>query len=169
MKMNRKYKPIPGSLHDKLAQIEPSESYGLKYYPCRVTLTDGRQVDHVYVVEQEPYSKIWGVYPEDDSGKSSVLIEGVADLEESPSRLPPALANKLYEAGECGMGYTIFTVVFKDGSRQSFVTGNAVDFISFPECKKRGDIQDVLPHEGRKSPDLVDAPDYFWCIYSGVE
>ena len=150
-------------------QIVPSESFGMRYYPCQVTLTDGRKFDRVYIVEKEPYIKHWGVYPEDDRGKSSVLIEGVADFEESPSRLPPVHANKLYKAGESGMGYTIFTVVFNDGSQQPFLTGNAVDFISFPEDKNQTDMQDVLPHKGRKSPDLMDAPSYFWCIYSGVE
>jgi len=150
-------------------QVAPSENYGLKYYPCRVMLKDGGHVDRVYVVEQQQYIRVWGVYPEGDGGKSSVLIEDVVDIEESPSRLPAQLANKLYEAGESGMGGTVFTVVFRHGGRQAFAAGNAVDFISFPEGKTTADIRDVLPHKGRESRDIKKAPAYYWCIYSEVE
>ena len=167
--MTREYKPIPKHLHEKLMKIEPSENYGLKYYPCQVALKDGGHVDRVYVVEQESYIKVWGVYPEDDGGKSEVLIEDVVDIEESPSRLPAKFANKLYEAGESGMGVTIFTVVFRHGVRQVFAAGNAVDFISYPEGKSSADIRDVLPHKGRESAEITRAPEYYWCIYSGVE
>jgi hypothetical protein len=169
MAMKKQYKALARHLHDKLMRIVPSEDHGLKYYPCRVTLREGRVVDRVYVVEQAPYIRIWGVYPEDDRAKLSVPVEAIADLEESPFRLPPTLANKLYEAGESGMGYVIFTVLFRDGTRQAFATGNAVDFISFPQGKAQEDIEDVLPHEGRQSRELANAPDYFWCLYSGVE
>ena len=169
MARKRRYKPIPRHLYEELVRIAPSENCGLKYYPCRVTLTDGQCIDRVYVVEQEPYIKVWGVYPEDDRAKSSVLIEGVADLEESPSRLPPDLANKRYEGGESGMGYTTFTVVFSDGTRQSFLAGNAIDFISFPKGKSQADIVDIIPYGSRDFARLEHPPGYSWCIYSGVE
>jgi hypothetical protein len=169
MRMNDKCRPIPQHLHNKLVKIVPSENYGLRYYPCRVRMNDGRQVDRVYVVDQESYLRVWGVFPEDDKGKSTIHVEDVIDLEESPSRLPAELANKLYEAGESGMGCTIFTVVFRDGSRQPFAAGNAVDFISFPEGKTGADIQGVIPHAGRSASNLKKAPAYSWCIYAGIE
>jgi hypothetical protein len=165
----REYKPIPKHLHEKLMRIVPSENYGLKYYPCRVTLKDGGHIDRVYVVEQEQYIKVWGIYPTDDTGKSEILIEDVVDIEESHSRLPAKFANKLYEAGESGMGYTVFTVLFRHGGRQAFMTGNAVDFISFPEGKTMADIRDVRPHKGRSAEDIKKAPAYYWCIYSGID
>jgi hypothetical protein len=133
-----------------------------------VTLKDGRQRECVYLVEEESYLEVWGVYPEDDAAKSSVRIEDVADLAESPRRLPAELADKLYRSGESGMGYMIFTVAFRDGGRLAVVTGNAVDFIPLPPDKTWTDIEDVLPHVGRDAPDLTKAPDYCWCIYSGI-
>ncbi len=63
------------------------------------------------------------------------------------------------------MGYTIFTVVFSDGSRQAYVTGNAVDFIRYPGDKGPADVVKVLPHEGRNT-EMVKAPEYYWCLYS---
>jgi hypothetical protein len=44
--------------------------------------------------------------------------------------------------------HTIFTVVFADGSRQAYGTGNAVDFIRYPEGKGENDVIDVLPTRG---------------------
>ncbi len=42
------------------------------------------------------------------------------------------------------MGYTVFTSVFADDSRQAYGTGNAVDFISYPVGKGQDDVLDVL-------------------------
>jgi hypothetical protein len=39
-------------------------------------------------------------------------MENVAEVRDSPRRLPARFANELYQHGESGMGYTIFTVVF---------------------------------------------------------
>ena len=73
-------------------------------------------MNRVYVVSEQSYIRSWGVWPEDDSGKALIAIEEVQDLRESHSRLPAEFANRLYDAGESGMGYRIFTVVFDDGS-----------------------------------------------------
>jgi hypothetical protein len=67
--------------------------------------------------------------------------------------------------GESGMGYTIFTVVFADGSRQAYSCGNAVDFIRYPEGAGPKDVVDVLPHEGRNA-EPVRCPEYYWCLFS---
>ena len=106
------------------------------------------------------------VWPEDDPGKKSIDIRDVADIKDSPSRLPVQFARKLYEAGESGMGYTVFTVSFSDGSHQAYVTGNAIDFIEYPDGQTPATVVDVLPHVGRADPNQRNGPDYFWCLYS---
>jgi hypothetical protein len=138
----------------------------LWYFPCRVTLSDGRILDTVYIEPEMPYLRWWGVFPEDDRGKRFVKIEDVVKVEETPTRLPARFANQVYDHGESGMGYTIFTVVFSDGEQQAYGTGNAVDFIRYPNGKGPTDVVAVLPHEGRNAQP-VTAPDWYWCLYSG--
>lgn len=146
--------------------IVPSGDNELWYFPCRVTLRDGRILDTVYIEPEIPYLRWWGVYPEDDRGKRFIKIEDVAKVEDSPTRLPVRFANQIYDHGESGMGYTIFTVVFSDGERQACGTGNAVDFIRYPKGKGPNDVAAVLPHEGRNAQPVA-APDWYWCLYSG--
>jgi len=88
----------------------------------------------------------------------------VASLSESPFRLPAPFANELYEAGESGMGYTIFTVEFRGGIERSYVGGNAIDFIVYPEGMSATDVVAVVPHKGRNSHPR-SAPDYYWCLF----
>jgi hypothetical protein len=156
---------LPDKLRDDLSAITPSQCGDLAYWPCAARMKDGSVLLCVYVVLEGPYIRHWGVYPQQDRGKSYISIADVDALAESPKRLPARLANKLYEAGESGMGYTIFTVVFADGSRQAYGTGNAVDFIRYPEGKGQGDVLDVLPHEGRNA-EPASCPEYYWCLFS---
>lgn len=114
-----------------------------------------------------------GVYPGADSGKSEVLVSDVVSIVESPSRLPASFATELYNGGESGMGYIVFTVVFKRTipflrQRKTYLTGNAVDFIAYPFGKRPKDVVSVLPHVGRRSAALVKSvqPKYYWCLYS---
>ena len=63
------------------------------------------------------------------------------------------------------MGETFFTVVFADGSSESYVTGNAVDFIRYPGGKGPADVVRVIPHQG--SANISQPwPHYCWCLYS---
>ena len=133
-----------------------------------MTLHDGQTLDRVYIVAEAPYIRMWGVYPEDDRGKKWIRIEDVASIAESPTRLPAKIANRLYEAGESGMGYTIFTVGFSDGTKQACAAGNAIDFIHYPENNGPKDVVSVKPHVGRDRNPLP-GPAYFWCIYSDGE
>jgi hypothetical protein len=162
-------RPPSQRLSDKLRQdldsIPPSHAGDLNYWPCTARLKDGTELACVYVVADGPYIKHWGGYPEQDRHKRYICVSDVEALAESPHRLPAQFANKLYVRGESGMGYTIFTVVFSDGSRQACRTGNAVDFIRYPKGEGPRDVSDVLPHEGRKA-DPVPAPDYYWCLFS---
>ncbi len=160
---------IPESLYKQLSRVAPSRNWAMEYRPCLVTLKDRRKIDCVYVVPEQLYVQHWGAFPEDDSGKQSLQIEDVSEIEESSSRLPAKIANEIYEAGESGMGYCIFTLVFKDGTSQAYFTGNAVDFVPFPTDKVAEDIEKVLPHEGRQAENWMDGLRYYWCIYSDVE
>lgn len=49
--------------------------------------------------------------------------------------------------------------------RQLYVTGDAVDFISYPQGLSKDDVKDVMPHAGIKGL-YVDGPDYYWCPFS---
>ncbi len=124
-------------------------------------------MNRVYVVSEQSYIRSWGVWHEDDSGKASIAIEEVQNLREGHSRLPAEFANRLYDAGESGMGYRIFTVVFDDGSHQVCLTGNAVDFVEYPSGKAPENVTAVLHHTGREDPNLQTGPDYLWCLYDG--
>jgi hypothetical protein len=166
------YPKLPPHLKAQLDSITPSVEPILKlaYYPCLVTLTDGKLLDRVYLVSEAPWIKLWGVYPSQDQGKAEVSISDIVSVADSPSRLPPGFANKLYESGESGMGYTVFTVVFEGAvpslrSQHAYVAGGAVDFIDYPEGLGPKDIISVLPHVGRDS-DYSNAPEYYWCLYS---
>src|SRR6516225_971588 len=157
-----RYPKIDAELRAQLARIPAAGDYGLQYSPCDVRLKNGRQVSRVYVVPEDQYIKVWGVWPEDDSGKRSISIDDVTEISESADRLPVKLAAKVYAAGESGMGYCIFTVVLDDGSRLPFVSGNAIDFIEYPDGKGPKNVVDVVPHEGRNEPNLRKAPEYYW-------
>ena len=161
-----RYPKLPPELRDALFAIPPSRDGAMAYRPCDVTTADGRTIARVYIVAEQPYIERWGVWPEDDGGKSSVAIEKIREIRESPSRLPPEFANRLYAAGESGMGYHLFTVVFDDGDRRTFASGNAVDFITYPAGKGPQNVSAVLPDsDGRDPPPIYRTPDYHWCLY----
>jgi hypothetical protein len=160
-----RYGALPPTISSQLEEVEPSVGGSLKYYPCAARLANGDALTCVYVAWDEAYIRVWGIYPEQDRGKNWVHIEDVREIVDSPSRLPAKFATELYKHGESGMGYTIFTVVFSDGSRQAYVTGNAVDFIRYPEGMGPADVARVIPHEGREAA-TIEAPQYHWCLYS---
>ena len=130
-----KFSQLTAEISRQMEDVEPSIDGSLKYYPCAARLANGDSLSCVYVVWDEAYIKVWGIYPEQDPAKSWVRIEDVREVVDSPRRLPAKFARELYQQGESGMGNTIFTVVFSDGSRQAYVAGNAVDFIRYPEGK----------------------------------
>ena len=169
----RSYASLSSELRTQLEAVEPSTDFGvINYRPCCVTLATGETRDFVYLVEARTYYQIWGVWPEDDPGKKELPLGRISAIHDSPARLPAALANKLYAAGESGMGYFVFTVVLRDGRQLAFVPGNAVDFPSLPHGVTSSDIVDVLPGTGwaeglRDRPPLPSesAADYLWCLY----
>ena len=145
----RSYGHLTGGLRAAWEAVAPSIDGDIQYRPCSITLKDGRTLPCVYVVDAQIYINQWGVWPEDDQGKQKVRIEEVSSIIESPLRLPARFANELYQAGESGMGYCLFTLVFFDGSKQAYVTGNALDFVDLPSGKTQADIKAAIPHEGR--------------------
>ncbi len=104
------------------------------------------------------------MYPEDDEGKGWIRIKNVAKVQDSPTLLPARIANEIYRHGESGMGFFIFTVIFKDGQRLAYGTGGAVDFIRYPPGKGPADVNAGLPDEGRSDPNLVSPPKWYWCL-----
>lgn len=161
-----RYSPLSEPVREALSGIEPSRDGQLEYFPCRVVLRDGQILNNVYIEPEKPYLRQWGVYPEDDEGKKWIRIDDIASVEDSPIRLPARFANEIYRNGESGMGYTIFRVVFADGSRQTCLTGNAVDFIRYPSGKGPADVVSVIPHAGREDDSAVRSPGWYWCLYA---
>ncbi|WP_022928309.1 hypothetical protein [Patulibacter americanus] len=157
-------------LRAQLERVPPSDDRGVAYRPCRVRLRSGAWRDYVYVLDADEYHRAWGVWPADDRAKREILVDDVVEIEESPHRLPAALASRIYAGGESGMGYTMFTVVLRDGRRLPRVVGNAVDFPVLPVGVTTDDVADVV-REGRevfrhRSPRPDEgAAHYAWCLY----
>jgi hypothetical protein len=164
----RSYGDFADKLAAQLACIEPSRDGRLEYRPCSVILLDCTVVQNVYIVDAQQYIDAWGVWPEDDPGKSCVSLEAVQSIAPSLSRLPAEVANELYRAGESGMGYTVFKLHFRDGTAEAYVTGSAVDFVSYPAGKSGKDIKRVEPHGGRhEHPHRT--PEYSWLLHGTGE
>ncbi len=127
------------------------------HYPCAMVLKDGTRLDRVVCVEDHRgfTSDRW-VHPDE-----------VERIEESPLRMPPDHASKLYEAGESGMGYEIFKMKIKSGDTLVFVTGSVVDFPHLPDGVTTADIVDVLPHEGREESKrgYRRGAQFKWCFF----
>lgn len=162
----RQYPTVPPKLVPQLEAIAPSEDNGMTYRPCRVVLDDGTAVDCAFLVDAQQYIRAWGVWPDQDEGKREVSISDVTQIESSPFRLPAELAMRLYDAGESGMGYMLFEIRYRDGSRSSHISGNAVDFVNLAPGKNMHDVEEVIPHAGRDTRPQLDAPEYSWCLYS---
>jgi hypothetical protein len=155
---------ISESQKEQLLKVPPSYDGIMDYRPCQVTLSNGEIFDNVYVQEEQSYLKAWGVLPDADQGKRYLLIEEVIQIIESPNRLQQSLANKLYAAGETGMGYCLYKLVLDNGQTIDVCTGNAVDFVPLPQGLTTKNIKDVLPNQASRKV-FVNAPDYYWCLF----
>jgi len=153
-------------LRSALDDIEPSIVCGVSYYPVAVETDAGEILECVYLAEENGYYGQWGVWPEQDSGKRSIKIEKVLSVSASVKRLPWKYAKVVYDAGESGMGYHLFTVRFKNGVTQVVLDGGGADFIEYPVGLSGVDVSAVLPHVGRESPAITQSPSYYWCLYS---
>lgn len=162
---DRDYPPLPSELRARLDLIPSTTNFGVTYRPCPVGLLGGTWVDCAYVVEAQSYIKAWGIWPDQDDEKGEVSIQDVSRIEPSPHRLPAPMAQRLYDAGESGMGYVLFEITYQDGSRSAHVAGGAVDFVTLAPGKTTDDIADVVPHGGRNKRRNLPAPEYYWCLY----
>lgn len=147
-------------LQDVLQNIEPSIDGQLKYFPCSVELKSRKVLNHVCFVEAGLFGDWWG-----EQGRQVLNANEILNLQECPDRLPPKLASKLYQAGESGMGYTLFQIEYEDGSVSSHSAGNLIDFVRLPAGTSRTEIADVIPHCGRNSLSRLSAPDHVWCLF----
>lgn len=164
----RNYPLLSRDLKRELAQVIPSRDGQTSYWPCEVTLVDGDVLDRVYIASATDYIRHWGVWPEDDPAKSWIDIGRVVHVRESPTRLPVRFAEQIYLAGESAMGGCFFALEFSDGVRQSYVTGNAVDFIPYPGSKAPRDIVRVHPHTGRNDQNQLSGSTHYWCLYGSA-
>lgn len=127
--------------------IVPSEdrqhgSQRILTYPCAVTLIDG-------TIHERAYCNLFARYS--DAG-DWINPETVAEIRESPHRLPVHLARLLYAAGESGMGYQICTLHFR--TKPDVVYTNSACYLDFPALPQGYDMRDlvgVTPHAGRGS------------------
>lgn len=143
-----------------LASIEPTKvTESILHYPCRIRLRCGSWVDRAICTEDaRRFTGDWWIHP-----------DAVAEIVPIDKRLPAALASKLSQAGESGMGYESFEV--KAESRENFfcITYNVVDFPALPDEVTAAQILNVYPHRGQEwygSPRCLDKPPEFtWCYF----
>ena len=167
--MSRRFPVIPENVAAMLNHIPTTSDKLVRYYPCSVKMKDGTEHRFVYLAEARSWLANWAPLPNTELGSRHLDVRDVVELRECPDRLPPAFADRLYEAGESGMGYTIFTLCFSDGSQAIYQSGNLVDFIDYPDGKSGKDIVDVIPHAGRGERRSRIAPAYRWCIFEWPE
>jgi hypothetical protein len=148
-----------------LAQVRcivPSRNHGVAYYPCRTRMRDGSVHERVYLVDADAYAR-WAL-----PGQTVLNARDVAWVEESHQRLPAEFANSLYAAGESGMGYCLFTLRFRDGTEQRYLTGNVIDFLAYPQGYGPADVVHAEPHGVRTAEGRVEGLPYQWCPVSGL-
>jgi hypothetical protein len=156
---------LPQHLAEQLRRVPKSWDGYCAYAPCRVTLNSGEVLDRVYIVEASDFRRMWG------HTQATVDVADIEQIEDSPFRLPARWANALYQAGESGMGYTLFVARLRDGSILPFVVGNAVDFPNWPPGDRPADVVDVQPHTGRevfrdRAPGPYESSaEYAWCVF----
>lgn len=154
----------------QLERIDSSHDGHLEYKPCRATLRSGVVHDRVFVVAAQPYFSIWGVWPEEDSGKTSIPLNEVVAFTGSPFRLPAEFADRLYRQGPGLKDAFVFRILLRDGTILPVSTGSAVDFPRLPDGATTMDIVGIKePASSRQVEELTyhgSSPDYGWCLYS---
>jgi hypothetical protein len=160
-----RYPKLSAELTRQLEAIEPSVLGGVKYYPCAVWSADNSRDDCVYIMEETGYFRRWGIWPEDDHAKRHIDVSLIRSVAASPNRLPVEFADRIYDAGESGMGFYAFSLRFRNGLRQTFLTGDAVEFLPFPSNLRPADVVDVTTHAGAPVEYLTGL-EYSWGLHS---
>lgn len=159
------FEVLPPNLASQLALVPKSRDGSLEYAPCLVRLRTGEVLPRIYVAEESAFFALWG----DDPRRTYLDVSEIDSIEDSPFRLPASLANVVYEAGESGMGYSIFTVHLRDGRSLPFLAGNAVDFPDWPSDVDPRDAIAIEPHVGREHVGGANTGSAPWglCLYKG--
>jgi len=158
-------KKISKELKIQLLKVQPSKDGLIEYRPCQVRLKNGEICNRVCLVEAKSYLQIWGMMPDEDIGKGYILIENIEKIQESPFRLPAIFANKLYRAGETGMGYFLYKLEFNNSKNIDVLSGNVVDFPPISNDFFEIKIKNVFPHKGSRVKS-IQCPEYLWCLYN---
>ena|SRR5579862_3967650 len=154
-------------LQRQLAMIEPriTES-GVRLCACSAKLKNGTVLTCVYLVDAASFLRLTTFrHPADMHGCKWLSPSGLGSISDSPWRLPAKFAKQLDEAGESGMGYRVFTVVFSWWRRRVYVQ-NVVDFIEYPPGKSAAQVKAVLPHIGERKAGAKSGPVVHWCVFS---
>jgi hypothetical protein len=155
---------IPPHLIEQLQAVEPSVSRSCEFRPCQVRLADGQWRDRVYLVEAIAFLEYSGIWPwEMPEGEGDLSISEIFQIEDSPTRLPPSIATKIWAGGETGMGYYAFTLCTLDGRKIPCI--GDPDWVQLPPGVTAGQITDVLPHAGRNEATNAPIRDIAWCLY----
>lgn len=165
----RDFGELPPHLRKAWEAVSPSHDRHIEYRPCSLRLVDGTTESCVYVMHAQEYILHWGVWPGRQPWQRLIPLSQVADLEESPYRLPIHIADQIYAFGETGMGYVAFTLVFVDGATAQYAAGNAVDFVVLPEGKRMADIAAVERHSGGPVAPTHRAGGYAWCLFGRAD
>ncbi|HYA18010.1 MAG TPA: hypothetical protein VEF06_11120 [Bryobacteraceae bacterium] len=110
-------------LQQHLNSIEPGITQsGVKLFPCAAGLKDGRVLERLCIVSGDGYRCLTGK-PYDPAERRGWNVEPseIEQITASPHRLPANHASQIYAAGESGMGYYIFTVVFRPFRHRYYV------------------------------------------------
>lgn len=152
-------------LQNQLAAIEPSVlPSGAVVYPCLARLSGGGTRECVYFVELATFKLLFrGMAPESMTGLSWIRADQVISIEESPLRLPPRFANRIYGAGERWGAYS-FTLIFSWWCRRKYLVIGFVDFLSYPQGRGPSDVKDVVLY--KINEESTPGPKYHWCVFS---
>jgi len=143
--MNKWIEPdrIPDDLAHSLLSITPSVHINMQIWPCEFTLKDGSVSPRVLVFLSPKYYH---------DSEDIIMARDVAEIRESPHRLPAIWSNHLYSQGESGMDYFMYRVHYEDGSHSDVITPSYVDYPEWPQGKTNEDISKVESHKQFTQP-----------------
>lgn len=169
----RNYEELPEHLRISLSEISPVEAWGVKCYPCLAEMQDNTLHDRLYIASAQDYAsaRTSMVWPEHiiKPGRSLLRIGDIKAVHASPTRIPAAIAQKIYAGGETSMGVFRFTLRFRDGSLQTYeIASTEIDFLHLPD-RSGSDIVDVLVHESVSAVVRLSNPAFQWILYGSGE
>lgn len=143
---------------------------GCESRPCAVQLGSGKFLSMVYVVNYVAFLSFAG--GDLETWTPQIGVQDVIEFRDSPHRLPPAVASKLYTFPETGMGYVRFVIRFGDGSQYQCALGSFRDFVAYPHGKGPSDVEDVSMFPSSAEADALPSlgafpEDPHFCFYSG--